>query len=53
MYEVFEVKQRIPQDLPTHWSIYKLDGSYDPAVTVWTSKEDADKICELMNKEMK
>lgn len=52
MYQVVEVKKRIPQDPPAHWSIFE-DESYDPAVTVWTSKEDADKICELMNKEMK
>lgn len=52
MYHVVEIKKQIPQDLPTHWSIFE-DESYEPAVTVWTCKEDADKICEFMNKKMK
>lgn len=52
MYQVVEIKKRIPQDFPTHWSIFK-DERYEPVVTVWTNKEDADKICEFMNKEEK
>lgn len=49
MFKVIEVKKTIPQDFPTHWSIYK-DGVDDPILTVWTKKAVADKICEFFNK---
>lgn len=49
MYKVHEIKKDIPQDPPTHWSIYK-DDNYDAAVTVWTNKAMADQVCEFLNK---
>lgn len=49
MYKVIEIKKEIPQDLPTHWSIYK-DDNCDPILTVWTNRAMANQVCDLLNK---
>lgn len=46
MFKIFEIRKRIPQDLPTHWSIYKDDTLI---ASVWTNVNDAQKICDLLN----
>lgn len=48
MYEIAMYRKTIPQDLPTHWSIYR-DDKGDPDITVWTSYDDAKKICDFLN----
>lgn len=48
MFKVYEMKQTIPQDLPTHWNI-RHEETLTVVLSVWTSRSDADKICNFMN----
>ena len=46
MFKIVEIRKTIPQDLPTHWNIYKDDTEI---ASVWTNAADAQKICDLLN----
>lgn len=48
MFKVYEIRKHIPQDLPTHWSIYREKDNLLIA-TIWTNADAAQAICDFMN----